>query len=220
MVETALNVAAEQFVEFSAFGARLERQGNRGPWAAPQGIYRCAPPRGPEFLRAPELRTPEHWVALACETDAQWRALCAWFGDPEWSRAPQLATAAGRRTAHDRVDAELGRELATCPQDELVESLGAAGVPIAPVAHGRAVDENPQMRARGFFAPIDHPVTGRNEVPGLPMTFSSKQASWHRWHPPLLGQHNDEILAELGISADERARLRRDAVIGERPAKA
>jgi crotonobetainyl-CoA:carnitine CoA-transferase CaiB-like acyl-CoA transferase len=85
--------------------------------------------------------------------------------------------------------------------------------------HGRAVDESPQMRARGFFAPIEHPVTGRHEVPGLPMTFSARPGPWHRWHPPLLGQHNDEILAELGIDAAERARLRREGVIGERPAR-
>src|SRR5262245_11256343 len=170
MVETALNAAAEQFVEFSAFGVRLERQGNRGPWAAPQGIYRCAAPRAPEFARAPQLVLPEHWVALACETDAQWRALCAWLGEPDWSRGPALASQPGRRAAHDRIDRELAAAFAARAQDELVEELAARGVPVAPVAHGRAVDENPQMRARGFFAPIDHPVSGRHEVPGLPMT--------------------------------------------------
>jgi crotonobetainyl-CoA:carnitine CoA-transferase CaiB-like acyl-CoA transferase len=219
MVETALNAAAEQFVEYSATGVLLERQGNRGPWAAPQGIYACAPPRAPEFERAPDVRLPEHWVALACESDAQWRALCTWLGLPEWSRAPGLATHSGRRAAHDQLDRELARAFASRAQDELVEGLGSAGVPIAPVAHGRAVDENPQMRARGFFAPIEHPVSGRHEVPGLPMTFSSRAGGWHRGHPPLLGQHNDEILAELGIGPEERARLRREGVIGERPLK-
>jgi crotonobetainyl-CoA:carnitine CoA-transferase CaiB-like acyl-CoA transferase len=219
MVETALNAAAEQFVEYSATGVLLERQGNRGPWAAPQGIYACAPPRGPEFARAPDLVLAEHWVALAVQSDAEWRALCAWLGDPEWTRAAQLAEQAGRRAAHDRIDRELARVFADRPQDELVESLGAVGVPIAPVAHGRAVDENPQMRARHFFAPIDHPLTGKHEVPGLPMTFSSESGSWHRWAPPLLGQHNDEILAELGIDAEARARLRRDGVIGEQPVR-
>ena len=103
------------------------------------------------------------------------------------------------------------------PQDELVAELGAAGVPVAPVAHGRAVDENPQMRARGFFEAVEHPVSGRHEIPGLPMRFSSRRSPWHRGHPPLLGQHNDEILAELGVDAAERERLRREAVIGERP---
>ena len=58
MIESALNMAAEQVVEFAASGQLLERDGNRGPVAAPQGVYACA--------------GDEEWLALAIATDDQW----------------------------------------------------------------------------------------------------------------------------------------------------
>jgi len=218
MVETALNVVAEQYVEYSAYGELLERDGNRGPTAAPQGVYPCGPPRAPEFASAPELELTEHWIALAIATDAQWDSLCAILGHPTWSRDPALRSERGRRTSPDRLDAELETAFAGRPQDDLVSELLAAGVPAAPVVQGRAVDENPQMRARGFFSAVDHPITGRNEIPGLPMTFSSRDAGWHRSPAPTLGEHNADVLRDvLDRSDEEIERFREDEVIGSRP---
>ena len=62
MFEAALNVAAEPVIEWSAYGNRIARYGNRGPAAAPQGLYACA--------------GWEQWLALAVATDEQWSALC------------------------------------------------------------------------------------------------------------------------------------------------
>ena len=68
MVDAALNVAAEQVIEHSAYGALLERAGNRGPCAAPQNLYQAA---GPD-----ENGRDDCWVAIAVATDEQWAALC------------------------------------------------------------------------------------------------------------------------------------------------
>jgi crotonobetainyl-CoA:carnitine CoA-transferase CaiB-like acyl-CoA transferase len=65
MVESALNVAAEQLVEWSAHGHLMEREGNRSPLAAPQGLYPCAGGQ-------PGM---EDWLALSIAKDEQWRAL-------------------------------------------------------------------------------------------------------------------------------------------------
>ena len=92
MVEAALNMAAEQVVEFGASGTVLGRRGNRGP-GAPQNVYACA--------------GTEEWLALAVMTDDQWCTLRDVLGDPEWARDAALATAAGRRAAHDAIDAGL-----------------------------------------------------------------------------------------------------------------
>ncbi len=88
MVDAALNIAAEQPIEFSAYGALLERAGNRGPTAAPQNLYKVA---GPD-----ERGRDDGWVAIAVATDEQWRALQSALGDPEWAADPALATMAGR----------------------------------------------------------------------------------------------------------------------------
>ena len=74
MVDAALNVAAEQVVEHSAYGALLERDGNRGPTAAPQNLYLTAD--------ADEAGARDAWVAIAVATDEQWLALRDALGEP------------------------------------------------------------------------------------------------------------------------------------------
>jgi crotonobetainyl-CoA:carnitine CoA-transferase CaiB-like acyl-CoA transferase len=203
LVEGALNVAAEQVIEYSATGQLLQRAGNRGPAAAPQGVYCCA--------------DAGEFVALAVATDAHWDALCALLGDPAWARDPDLATAAGRRAAHDRIDAGIEEWLASLGRDAAVERLVAAGIPAHAAVNAHYVMPNPQLEHRQFFQVMEHPVTGVTRYPGLPMAFSALERHLHRRPPPTLGQHNDEILGgELGLSAAELRALRERKIIGER----
>jgi crotonobetainyl-CoA:carnitine CoA-transferase CaiB-like acyl-CoA transferase len=204
MVEAALNAAAEQVVERSAYGAALHRDANRGPVAAPQGVYAC--------------RGDEQWVALAVATDDQWLGLRRAMGEPTWAAHPALASAAGRRGAHDGLDEELAQWCSDHDRDEVVELLADHGVPAAPVLAPREIAHNPQMRARGFFETIDHPVVGTHALPGLPFRLSDRRAGWLRLPPPTLGQHNDEVLRDvLGLDDDEIGALRSDGIIGDRP---
>jgi crotonobetainyl-CoA:carnitine CoA-transferase CaiB-like acyl-CoA transferase len=203
MVEAALGIAAEQVIEHSATGTVLTRQGNRGP-AAPQGLYPCR--------NADE--GPELWVAIAVASDEQWRAFRHLLGDPDWARDDMLDDANGRRSAHDRIDAELSRWTGGQRAEDAVAALVAAGVPAEVVIPSREVARNPQIRHRGLLEPEDHPVTGRSEIPGLPFRLAGVDR-WLRRASPTLGQHNDEILEELGVSAADRQRLRDEGVIGE-----
>ena len=77
MVDAALNVAAEQVIEHSAYGNLLQREGNRGPTAAPQNLYRTS--------ELDEFGRPDDWVAIAVATDEQWASLVAALGDPDWA---------------------------------------------------------------------------------------------------------------------------------------
>lgn len=206
MVEGALNAASEALIEFSAYGARLERQGNRSPAAAPQGLY-------PALGHAPE--TPR-WLALSVASDAQWRALCGLMGRNDWARDPQLASLAGRRAAHDRLDDGLRAWVGSRERGDRVEELSAAGIPAAALRDPRAASRHPQMVARGYFEPMQHPVVGRHTVPGLPFRYGDIER-WVRHAAPTLGQHNREILSELGVDDAELEALERDGVIGSRP---
>jgi crotonobetainyl-CoA:carnitine CoA-transferase CaiB-like acyl-CoA transferase len=204
LVETALAVAAEQVIEYSAYGALLCRAGNRGPAAAPQGLYACA--------------DPGEWLALAVATDAQWEALRRLMGDPAWARDPALGSAAGRRARHDEIDAALSAWFKDQSLAGAAEALVLAGVPAHPVINAHRLMPNPQLEHRGFFQVMEHPVTGPTRYPGLPMRFSGLPRALHRSPPPTLGQHNEEVLCgELGLSAAELARLRERGVVGERP---
>ncbi len=208
MVEGALNAAAEQIAEATAYGRVMEREGNRSPTAAPQGLYPCA---GSE----PGL---EQWLALSVRTDAQWHALREVLGDPPWARAPELDTLAGRRRHHDAIDAELRSFFLAQDREEIAERLAKAGVPAVPLRDPRLAHRHPQMAARGFFEPFEHPVVGRHTVPSAPFRYRSVKR-WIRHPAPTLGEHNREVLGGLlGLSEAELAELEAEGVIGTRMA--
>ena len=210
MVDAAVNVTAEQVIEHSAYGALLERAGNRGPGAAPQGLYRSAD--------TDERGGNDCWAAVAVETDDQWAALVGALGDPGWAGHPALATVAGRVAHHDLIDEHLAAWCAQRTGDDIVGTLWPAGVPVAKVVQPHRQGDLEQLVARGFFEAVDHPVTGTARHSTLPMRFSLGPARRHRRHAPLLGEHNTEILAALGLTDDEIAGLEADGVIGREPA--
>lgn len=201
MVESALNVAAEAIVEYGAGGPVLGRQGNRGPDAAPQGVYPGA--------------DADSWVAIAVATDRQWEALVQLLGSPAWAGDADLSTAAGRHLRHDEIDKHLGDWTCGRGANETATLLSAAGVPAEVVIAARDVVDNPQLRARELFETEDHPVTGPHLLPTMPFRFT-RVPKWLRSPSPTLGQHNDEILSALGLEATEMDALRARSVIGER----
>lgn len=210
MVGGALNVAAEQVIEFSAYGRLLQRDGNRSPWAAPQGSYRCAD-RDAEGDQ-------DTWVVVAVESDEQWAALVTALGSPGWATRAGLDAAEGRRAAHDDLDAGLADWCAERTADEVVETLWPAGVPAARVlfAHEHAGLE--QFAHRGFIETLQHPVTGAHRHVGFPVRFGNGPEWVHHRPTPTLGQHNEEILRDLlGVSAEEYKKLQDGGVIGSKP---
>ena len=97
------------------------------------------------------------------------------------------------------------------------EGDGGAGVPVAKVMQPHRQTELEQLSFRGFFEAVDHPVNGRARLSTVPMRFSAGPGVFHTQPAPLLGQHNHELLAELGASAEEIADLEADGVIGRAP---
>jgi crotonobetainyl-CoA:carnitine CoA-transferase CaiB-like acyl-CoA transferase len=209
MVEAAISIAAAQPIEYSAFGTVLRRDGNRGPLAAPQNLYLSGDTD--EFGRV------DAWVAVAVATDEQWAALVGALGHPAWAEDPELSTTKGRRARHDDIDEHLGAWCATRTRDEIVESLWEAGVPVAKVLQPHRQAELPQLRARGFFEVTEHPVGPPARQSTIPMRLSDGPARFHRSPAPLLGQHNLEILRELGLDAAEIAELEAAGIIGNAP---
>jgi crotonobetainyl-CoA:carnitine CoA-transferase CaiB-like acyl-CoA transferase len=209
MIDAALNVTAEQVVEYSAYGALLERAGNRGPTAAPQNLYRTAD--------IDEHGGRDCWVAVAVETDEQWAAMIHALGHPRWATGESLSTGPGRAEHHDLIDEHLAIWCGERGADEIVDLLWPAGVPVARVMQPHQQGDLPQLQARGFFEIVDHPVSGTARHSTLPMRFSSRDEPAHRRHAPLLGQHNVELLGELGLSEAEIAALETEGVIGRIP---
>jgi crotonobetainyl-CoA:carnitine CoA-transferase CaiB-like acyl-CoA transferase len=208
MVDAGLNVAAEQAIEFSAYGALLARAGNRGPTAAPQNLYQAA---GPD-----DDGRDDSWVAIAVATDEQWLALRAALGEPEWAAEPGMLTAAGRVKEHDRIDACLQDWCRVRRADEVVELLWAAGIPVGKVMQPHRQPDLPQLASRNFFEEVVHPVIGSSRYSTLPMRFSRGPERVHERHAPLLGEHNAELLRDLGLTRSEIDALEAERIIGGR----
>jgi crotonobetainyl-CoA:carnitine CoA-transferase CaiB-like acyl-CoA transferase len=207
MVETALNAAAEQVVEWSAFGVLLSRDGNHHHDTAPQGVYTVAD--HPEGTMGA--------IAVCVETEDQWCSLVE-LVDDERLRDPRFLTLAERLRERALFDDALSAWCAVRATDAAVDALLAAGVPAAPVVGARYGDRNPQHDARGFFETVDHPITGAHRIAAFPVVFGRQPSRRFARPAPRLGEHNHEVLGGLlGVSEVELARLAADKIIGTRP---
>jgi crotonobetainyl-CoA:carnitine CoA-transferase CaiB-like acyl-CoA transferase len=203
LVESALNVSAEQFVQYGATGTLLGRHGNAHPQAAPHGVYRAA---------------GDDWVAIAVMNDDQWARLTDVIGLAEWRTDPALSTSAGRVAARDQLDAGMAQWCGSRSADSVVQALWPIGVPAAPLVPPHEVVSLPQTESRGFFETVTHPVIGPLRLPAFPGRLTSRTLPYHRGHAPLLGQDNRAVLGGwLGLDDAELAALSDDGVIGTRP---
>ena len=204
LVEPALAVAAEQVVEYSAFGALLGRNGNTMPHAAPQGLF--------------ETREADERIAVSVTTEEEWRGLCRAIGASDWRVDPDLMTHRKRFERHEVLCERVAAWVLTQDRDAALERLHAEGVPASASIQNNALFPNPQLEARRFFETLDHPHTGKTRYPSFPAVFSAFERDLHNSPPPTLGQHNREILqGELGISDAELDRLEAERIIGNRP---
>ncbi len=204
LIESALNLAAEQVVEFSATGALLTRRANRTAGFAPQGVYPCL--------------GEERWLAVSVATDDQWVGLRSALGDPSWAVAPDLDSYPGRRDAADRLDEGIAAWAAEQDLPAAVETLIAHGVPAGEVTDFRSISSHPLFQARGFFETCEHPVAGTHPMPGLPLKWEGIDR-WIRTPAPTLGEHNAEVLRGLlKVSDAELEALTAEQVIGDWPA--
>jgi crotonobetainyl-CoA:carnitine CoA-transferase CaiB-like acyl-CoA transferase len=208
MVDAAINVAAEQVIERSAYGALLARDGNRGPKAAPQNLY-LAGDVGEEGER-------DSWVAIAVTTDQEWQALRSALGEP-WAMDEKLLSVHARREQHDVIDNHLSTWCAARSSDEIVECLWNAGVPVGKVVQPHHQGDLAQLRFRRFFEAVDHPVTGTARHSTMPIRFSRGPDRFHVRHAPLLGEHSHDVLKGIGFTEAEIAALESDGVIGRTP---
>jgi crotonobetainyl-CoA:carnitine CoA-transferase CaiB-like acyl-CoA transferase len=104
------------------------------------------------------------------------------------------------------------------PPEQAAKELLGAGIPAAAMVPAFTAVDDPQLRARGYFEPVAHPLVGEQEYPTWPLRFSAGPDRYWHGSAPLLGEHNEAVLGdELGVDPDELARLRERHVIGNAP---
>jgi formyl-CoA transferase len=151
--------------------------------------------------------------ALAAANDRQFQILCEQLGYREWSTDPRFATNPARVANRTILIAELGRVFAERDADEWVSQLRAAGIPCASINHVDEAFDHEQVRALDVVEEVAHPTIGALKLVRPPFHLSETPATV-RLAPPTLGQHTDEVLAELlGLEDAEIADLRRHRVV-------
>jgi crotonobetainyl-CoA:carnitine CoA-transferase CaiB-like acyl-CoA transferase len=149
------------------------------------------------------------WIFLCCIEEHQWRHFVQIMGDPEWAHMDIFADRLQRGANFDALQVFLQEWCREQSVQELYEAAQRRRVPFAPVSTMGDLVASPHLRARGFFATLDHPHAGAVTMPGAPYRFSA--TPWQLRSPaPTLGQHTAEVLAEIGLDA---AALARDGVV-------
>jgi CoA:oxalate CoA-transferase len=181
---------------YFATGVVPPRSGNDHPISAPYGVF----------------PTRDGQIALAPADDAFFARLADALGEPGLKTDKLYATQDARVANRARINAIVGGKLATNTSDFWIETLNAAGVPCGPVHSVEAVFQDPQILAQRMFLDVAHPGHGIVRMLGFPMKLSATPCIVRR-PAPALGQHSDEILAELDFPPAERDSLRQEGVI-------
>ncbi len=157
--------------------------------------------------------TTDGYISVAVQSDKEWQGLARALEKPEWLADERFKTAALR---HKHIDARLGltqEVLRTRSSAEWLERLEAADVPCVPVLRRRDMIDHPQVAENQTIVESDHPQAGRLRQARPAAVFSQTPAGL-RFGGPVLGQHNDELLAGIGLDGAAIDALRAAGVIG------
>jgi crotonobetainyl-CoA:carnitine CoA-transferase CaiB-like acyl-CoA transferase len=142
------------------------------------------------------FRSNDGWVTIGPNTQPLWRKFCAALGRPELAQDVRFKDNPSRVANRPALAALLQEVLGQKPTAYWVDLLNTAGVPVGPVQTYDEVFVDPQAVAREMVANIDHPAAGPMRTLGIPVKLSETPGALRR-PAPLLGEHTEEVLAEL-----------------------
>jgi len=158
------------------------------------------------------FRAADGHVNVGVANNALFERFCRALDLEELLDDPRFADNPSRVAHRKEIVPLIERHVATLPKAEVVRRLREANVPVGPINALDEVFADPVIRHLGLIAEVDHPTAGRVRAPGIPVRMSATAPSVRR-HPPLLGEHTDEVLGDLGYSAQEIDALRRDGAV-------
>jgi len=197
--ESTMVLLGEGFMDFAMNGTQPPRSGNRDPWMAPHGIFRCD--------------GEDQWLSIACGSDGEWRALCGAMGRPGLADDPRFRTLADRKANEDALEAIVEEWTSTQDPMAATELLQAAGVAAFPPMVNYMLDADPHLAERGFWVEKEHPEVGAVRHTGIPWRMSETPCEVWR-AAPTLGQDNEYVFGELlGMSGKQIVELAERGVI-------
>jgi crotonobetainyl-CoA:carnitine CoA-transferase CaiB-like acyl-CoA transferase len=196
LLQSTLAVLVNQAQNALVTGRQSKRRGNAHPSIVPYETF----------------VTADGEIAIGVGSERQWAKLGPAIGLPGLATEARFATNGDRVEHRDELIPILAERFATEPSSTWLQRLDDAGIPAGPILDLPAAFASPQAAAVGARVPLEHPTLGRVDQVGIPFELSSTPASI-RTPPPLLGEHTDQILAELGYDGPAVAALRAGRVV-------
>ena len=184
MLDVQVATLSNQAMNYLVSGKLPQRNGNAHPNIQPQDVYACA----------------DGDVILVVGNDGQFAKLCEVIGRADWITDERFATNAQRVRNIAELSAMLRDLFGKWKREELITALDKAGVPCGPINNVADVFKEPQVVAREMLRHVPHPSGVDAPQVASPMRFAESPLQTQS-APPLLGQHSDSILGELGYSA-------------------
>jgi formyl-CoA transferase len=182
------------------FGDAVPRAGNASGGGQPGWILKC---KGWET-------DPNAYIYFITQTPV-WGSICKVIGKEEWTTDPDYATPAARLPRLMSIFATIEEWTRTKTKFEAMDILNKYDIPCGPILSMQEIAEEPSLRATGTVVEVDHPTRGKYLTVGNPIKLSDSPTEVKR--SPLLGEHTEEVLAQLGYTKDEITALREERVI-------
>lgn len=196
LLRTALTYFSPTLIEEEVL--KLDRQPtlNRSQTAGPSDIYKAK----------------DGWITVAVNGDPLFRRAAKLIGAPEWLDDPRFASDKARGDNGALISERVGAWVAQRSSAEAIAAFESARVPAGPVYRPRQTLDDPHVKAGGFFTEIDFPGIGKAPVAATPVKLHDTPGEI-RARPPMLGEHTDLVLRELGYSPAEIAALKVEGAV-------
>ncbi len=196
--ETAISFILPGLLEYIASGNEPERIGNASPDAAPHGVYPC--------------KGDDRWCTIAVSTEEEWQNLCKEMDKPEYTKDPRFNSLENRKKNEDELNRLISQWTADQFAKDVMTRLQKVGVAAGIVANAKDTLNDPQLRQRNIYWPMQHAEMG--EFTHLGQSFQLSKTPAKAYSPaPLLGEHTEQICTEmLGMSDEEFVNLMQEGV--------
>lgn len=202
LLEAQIAMMDFQAARFLVEGSVPPQAGNDHPYSTPMGVY----------------ATGDGHINIGVGAEGHWRSFCGAIGRPELARDDRYDSMEKRFARRPELRELIEGILATNTSAHWLERLEAAAVPAGPIYAVDEMFDDPQITHLGIAKPVTHPALGDIRVVGEPVTLSRTPAGVATPTPDA-GDHNDEILGELGYDAERVASLRAAGALGNTSGK-
>ena len=179
--EALASILGAEYMDYLVNGSVSEPMGNRHSWMAPHGAYRC--------------KGEDAWCVIAIGSEEEWENLCWVMGSPVWCKEGKFGDMASRHANQDELDARIEEWTRERTPESVVEALQGVGVGAGVVQDGKRLFNDPHLRERGFFTPLDDPGTGSVDYPGPHIRLSDTPGRVERCHG--FGEDNLYVFGNL-----------------------